>query len=88
MPDQMAKNNYSKTDMSLMNHNENLRENNVLLPDENKVMIILQFYSDVPYTTKTTVYINKLFEFVWLKKIAPLNYVFQSWVYTKKTELK
>jgi len=41
MPDQMAKNNYSKPDMSLMNHNENFRENNVLLPDENKVMIIL-----------------------------------------------
>ncbi|XP_029345012.1 meiosis regulator and mRNA stability factor 1 isoform X2 [Acyrthosiphon pisum] len=37
MPDQMAKNNYSKPDLSLMNHNENLRENNVLLPDENKV---------------------------------------------------
>jgi len=41
MPDQMAKNNYSKPDMSLMNHNENLRENNILLPDENKVMITL-----------------------------------------------
>lgn len=53
MPDQMAKNNYSKPDMSLINHNENSRENNVLLPDENKVMIILQFYPDGTNTTKT-----------------------------------
>jgi len=41
MPDEMAKNNCSKPDMSFMNHNENFRENNVLLPDENKVMTIL-----------------------------------------------
>lgn len=41
VPDQMAKNNCSKPDMNFMNHNENFRETNVLLPDENKVMIIL-----------------------------------------------
>ncbi|XP_060874812.1 meiosis regulator and mRNA stability factor 1-like [Metopolophium dirhodum] len=42
MPDQMTKNNYSKPDMSLMNHNENLRENNVLLPDENKTPVVVK----------------------------------------------
>jgi len=46
MPDQMVKNQCSKPDMSIMNHNDNFRENNVVLPDENKVMIISYFYSD------------------------------------------
>jgi len=45
MPDQMEKNHCNKPDMSLMNHNESFNENNVLLPDENKVMILLYFYS-------------------------------------------
>jgi len=59
MLDQTEKNHCNKPDTDLMNLNESFNENNVLLSDENKVMIILYFYFDLHFISKTIVYINK-----------------------------
>lgn len=45
-PDQMENNHCIKPAVNLINHNESFSENNELLPDEDKVMIILNFYSN------------------------------------------